>query len=464
MCEFRRGKHSKTFTIITDETIKEELRKHIRSLKYVERYPENVMRKLNNEWLSLIPRAPSKISETTAKRWMQYLNFRPEKSGKGYFVDGHERDDVVAHRKLFLEDFKNIEKRMFSWRGANMTEHDDLPAGVKRSVFITQDESLFYTNDAIKLTWEEKGGTQDGANKKIRPKSMGRAIHVSGFVCDCHGFMTSPSTGRKSYEIMKPGKNADGYWTNDDLCKQLEADAIPIAEELHPNCDLIWGFDNSQNHHARKPDALWAPNLPLKDNGKNAPKMRSTTWNGHVQSMQNAAGHQLGIKSILLARGMWYEGMRLECTSCGSGTPPDDLNCCARRVLGDCPDFAESKCWLEELLESRGHKLIFSPKFHCELNFIEMIWGYIKGILRRDCSFNFNDLVLNLPRHLDSVSLPFIKRASRHCLRFFMDGYRAGLVGPLLDYAMKKYKGHRMIPRDNLRLIEEEYKAKSVRR
>ena len=292
LCEFRRGKHSKTFTIITDETIKEELRKHIRSLKYVERYPENVMRKLNNEWLSLIPRAPSKISETTAKRWMQYLNFRPEKSGKGYFVDGHERDDVVAHRKLFLEDFKNIEKRMFSWRGANMTEHDDLPAGVKRSVFITQDESLFYTNDAIKLTWEEKGGTQDGANKKIRPKSMGRDIHVSGFVCDCHGFMTSPSTGRKSYEIMKLGKNADGYWTNDDLCKQLEADAIPIAEELHPNCDLIWGFDNSQNHHARKPDALWAPNLPLKDNGKNAPKMRSTTWNGHVQSMQNAAGHQ----------------------------------------------------------------------------------------------------------------------------------------------------------------------------
>jgi len=94
-----------------------------------------------------------------------------------------------------------------------------------------------------------------------------------------------------------------------------------------------------------------------------------------------------------------------------------------------------------------------------------MIWGYIKAILRRDCSFNFNDLVLSLPHHLDSVSLPFIKRASRHCLRFFMDGYRAGLVGPLLDYAMKKYKGHRMIPRDNLRLIEEEdYKAKSVRR
>ena len=43
-----------------------------------------------------------------------------------------------------------------------------------------------------------------------------------------------------------------------------------------------------------------------------------------------------------------------------------------------------------------------------------------------------------------------------------MDVYRSGMVGPLLDYAMKKYKGHRMIPRDSLQIIEEEFKAKSL--
>ena len=113
--EFRQGKHSKTFTIITDEAIKEELRIKIRTLKSVERYPENVMRKLNYEWLRLIPRAPSKISETTAKRWMQYLNFRAEKPGKGYFVDGHEREDVVAHRIVFLEKYEQMEHRMYKY-------------------------------------------------------------------------------------------------------------------------------------------------------------------------------------------------------------------------------------------------------------------------------------------------------------------------------------------------------------
>ena len=76
-------------------------------------------------------------------------------------------------------------------------------------------------------------------------------------------------------------------------------------------------------------------------------------------------------------------------------------------ILNFCVEPNRIVKLLEELLESRGHKLIFPPKFHCELNFIEMIWGYIKAILRKDCSFNFNDLVLNLPRHLDSVSLPF---------------------------------------------------------
>ena len=41
-----------------------------------------------------------------------------------------------------------------------------------------------------------------------------------------------------------------------------------------------------------------------------------------------------------------------------------------------------------------------------------------------------------------------------------MDGYRAGLIGPELDYAVKKYKGHRMIPRENLAIVQDEFKKK----
>ena len=101
--------------------------------------------------------------------------------------------------------------------------------------------------------------------------------------------------------------------------------------------------------------------------------------------------------------------------------------------------------------------LLFFPKFHCELNFIEMLWGYTKAKLRRMCTFSFSDLKKRLPELLDSIPISFVKRASRHCFRY-MDGYRLGLTGPELDYAIRKYKGHRMIPPESLQLINDEFK------
>jgi len=40
--------------------------------------------------------------------------------------------------------------------------------------------------------------------------------------------------------------------------------------------------------------------------------------------------------------------------------------------------FLAQKPLVKEVIESRGHKVIFYPKFHCELNFIEMFWGAAK--------------------------------------------------------------------------------------
>ena len=59
------------------------------------------------------------------------------------------------------------------------------------------------------------------------------------------------------------------------------------------------------------------------------------------------------------------------------------------------------------------------------------------------------------------IPLSFIKRASRHCQRF-MEGYRAGLKGPLLDYAMKRYRGHRTITAEQVRVITEEFDKKQA--
>ena len=161
---------------------------------------------------------------------------------------------------------------------------------------------------------------------------------VSGFTCDCHGFLKLED-GRKSYQIITPGKNGDGYWTNEDLVKQL-ALVIPLFEIMHPDCDLYFVFDNSQNYHARRPDGLSANSFNLTDGGKNTPKLRETVYGvGNIrQEMQRQDGVQKGIKTILMERGLWKAGMLLDCKGecLGNG-------CCARKTTRSSTRFCRCK-------------------------------------------------------------------------------------------------------------------------
>jgi len=52
--------------------------------------------------------------------------------------------------------------------------------------------------------------------------------------------------------------------------------------------------------------------------------------------------------------------------------------CCMTCVLSLQSDFKNEKPLLQKYVEERGHICLFLPKFHCELNPIEMYWGYAK--------------------------------------------------------------------------------------
>jgi len=52
--------------------------------------------------------------------------------------------------------------------------------------------------------------------------------------------------------------------------------------------------------------------------------------------------------------------------------------CCMYRVLSLQEDFANKKSMLQHYIEGRGHICMFLPKFHCELNLIKMVWGFMK--------------------------------------------------------------------------------------
>jgi len=57
---------------------------------------------------------------------------------------------------------------------------------------------------------------------------------------------------------------------------------------------------------------------------------------------------------------------------------PADEWCCMYCVLSLQEDFANEKSLIQHYLEGHGHVCMYLPKFHCELNPIELLWGYAK--------------------------------------------------------------------------------------
>ena len=61
--------------------------------------------------LNILPKRP--LSERTARRWLLKLGWRYSRIGKGVYMDGHEREDVVKYRKeVFLPAMAQFEARM----------------------------------------------------------------------------------------------------------------------------------------------------------------------------------------------------------------------------------------------------------------------------------------------------------------------------------------------------------------
>ena len=52
--------------------------------------------------------------------------------------------------------------------------------------------------------------------------------------------------------------------------------------------------------------------------------------------------------------------------------------CCLYQILSLQANFTNEKPMIQHYIESQGHVCMFLPKFHCELNPIEMLWGFMK--------------------------------------------------------------------------------------
>ena len=84
---------------------------------------------------------------------------------------------------------------------------------------------------------------------------------------------------------------------------------------------------------------------------------------------------------------------------------------------------------------------------------------------RSTCTYKYNDLKTGLPGTFDELMpISFVRKAFDHCLRF-MHGCRSGLFGPVLEYAVKKYKRHRRLsPNIRLDAIASEFAEKKAKK
>jgi hypothetical protein len=298
---------------------------------------------------------------------------------------------------------------------------------------------------------------------------------------------------RRSYPvqaIIKPGANRDGYWQIDDVVEQLDH-AIEVFEFAFPGKIAVFGFDHSSNHMAFAADALRASLLKKGDDStaKDAPvpsrpgwfhvtdaagqttrKTQDMNWTNKGKLMRRGAmslAKERGLvvkrknkKGKLKDKYMKCELCTRECSREFTGEADTErVDCCLSRMMARQPDFLAQRCRIEELITSRGHKVFFYPKFHCELNFIEMYWGRVKWIVRRDCDYSIAGLLKSVPKALDAVPLALIRKFARLAHRY-MDAYRKGMTGRLADFAVKKYHGHRCIPEKWLTEVVNEYNSK----
>jgi hypothetical protein len=278
---------------------------------------------------------------------------------------------------------------------------------------------------------------------------------VSAFITMHHGWLRVPDDTRKSLESQGISLTDDercatvrfeyggesGYWTHEQLIGQLEK-AIRIFELSYPDAQGVWIFDNSSNHAAYAEDALNPLHMNVGSGGAQS-IMRATTWKDdsgciHHQSMVLPDGSAKGMKLVLVERKLYRAGMTAEQM---------------REVLGKQDDFKQQKCLVEEFIEAKGHRCLFLPKFHCELNPIELAWSAAKRYCRCHCGYSITSLRENVPAALESVNAVDIRAFWQHTDRYVKaytendcNGLEAKeLVKKHQKQQPKVYKSHRRV-------------------
>lgn len=308
-----------------------------------------------------------------------------------------------------------------------------LPPSQHPVVVWFHDEYTFYANDCRKVRWE-----RNDEDAIPQPKREGASLMVANFVSADYGFLQSPDGTETAQVLFKAGKARDGYFSSNEILKHVIC-AMKILEEHFPTEDHMFVFDNATTHMKHTNDALSARHMPKNPSstwgvdvlmtdtsgniifGQDGKPRRSKIQmapgqlpNGELQPLYFPTGHPRadwfkGMEQILRDRGYETKGLKAECKAFKCDTGQKD--CCCHHILFNELDFLRVKSLLEAQCCQHGFRVSFLPKFHCELNFIEMCWGYAKRIYQLNPpSSKEADLKRNVVSALATIPLTSMRR------------------------------------------------------
>jgi hypothetical protein len=460
-------------SMLLDENLLNEISIYLLSLGS-EISSQKLLDFLNGEEFRLRHGIKKTVSLKTAQRYLNAIGYRYKTPAKGQYADGHEREDVVFYREqIFLPQWRKFSERMFNWAEGNLPEFGPMSVEGRRVIAWFHDESIFYANDRRKKGWYHKD-----APAKPYAKGEGASLMIADFLSADFGWLCSPDGKQSARRVMKPGKNRDGYFTNEDIQEQA-CDAMGILKECYPEYEHILIYDNAATHLKRAEDALSARRMPkftpkpghnwgievskrdpsgkIIYNTEGKPekikiRMRDAQFpdSGLPQPLYFPDGHERagvfkGMAKILEERGLGDTShVHAECGK-NFNCVPGAQACCCRRILYNQLDFAIVESVLETICQVQGFQVIFLPKFHSELNFIEQCWGYAKRVYRLNPPSSREDhLEKNALASLEAVPLKSMRKFATRSRRF-MDAYERGLNGRQAAWAARKYKGHRVL-------------------
>ena len=149
------------------------------------------------------------MSVETARRWLHHVGFEIITPRKGIFIDGHERDDVVEYRNVFLRRMVKIGFLHFT-NAPSESSQIALPTDVDPPTLERRSKTVFFFHDESTLSANEDqnimcGGGGVKGQKTIKPKSKGAVIMVSDFIVEHQGFLalTKKNTRQPRHQIQE---------------------------------------------------------------------------------------------------------------------------------------------------------------------------------------------------------------------------------------------------------------------